>query len=174
MESMNTEFVSLVMANQRKIYSYIVHFVPNRSDSDDIFQETVALMWEKFGEFEKGTNFSAWGIQIAHYKVLKLRKRTQNRLIRFDSGIIDLILEFIVENPDNMDSRGEFLQDCIKETSRTQRSLLAMRYYQELSVKKIAKQTGTTVHSVYKTLGRTYKMLLGCIQRKMSLAEELK
>lgn len=170
---MDSEFISLVMANQRKIYSYIVHFVPNRADSDDIFQETVALMWEKFEEFEKGTNFAAWGTQIAHYKILKLKRRTQNRLIKFDSDIVDLIQEFIAKNPDNMDSRVEFLRDCIKETPETQRSLLAMRYDQELSVKKISKQTGGSIHSIYKALGRTYKYLLGCIRRKMSLAEDL-
>ena len=75
MKPMNDEFISLVMANQRKIYSFIVHFVPNRSDADDLFQETVALMWEKFKIFEEGTSFAAWGIQIAHYKRLLSSQR---------------------------------------------------------------------------------------------------
>ncbi len=46
-------FLSLLMANQRRINSYILSVVPNFSDADDIMQETISVMWRKFDRFEK-------------------------------------------------------------------------------------------------------------------------
>ena len=62
-------FLQLLTANQSRIMGFILAMVPNRSVADDILQETTLLMWEKFKNFQDGTNFTAWGISIAKNKI---------------------------------------------------------------------------------------------------------
>ncbi len=50
------EFLRLIMANQKPIYALILGMIPNRDDAEDIFQETVLVMWSKFDSFERGTS----------------------------------------------------------------------------------------------------------------------
>ena len=68
------EFVSLITANQRRIYAYILTLVPNFNDADDVMQETTATMWERKKDFQPGTDFVAWGARIAYFKILEYRK----------------------------------------------------------------------------------------------------
>ena len=48
--------------------------VHNQSAAEDLLQETVTIMWEKFDQFEEGTNFAAWAIAIARNKSLEYLK----------------------------------------------------------------------------------------------------
>ena len=48
--------------------------LPNRTDVDDLLQETNLVLWREFESFEIGTNFTAWAYRIAHNQVLAWRK----------------------------------------------------------------------------------------------------
>jgi RNA polymerase sigma-70 factor (ECF subfamily) len=61
----NKDFLRLLMANQNRIYAFILTLVPNWSDADDIMQEAAETMWSKFQQSQPINNFSAWGIKIA-------------------------------------------------------------------------------------------------------------
>lgn len=52
------EFTRLLVQNQKRIMGLILALVPNGPDADDILQETCAVLWRRFVEFEPGTNFS--------------------------------------------------------------------------------------------------------------------
>jgi hypothetical protein len=41
--------------------------VPYAAEADDIFQETAATIWEKFSEYEQGTDFKNWALTIARF-----------------------------------------------------------------------------------------------------------
>jgi RNA polymerase sigma factor (sigma-70 family) len=79
------------MANQKRIYTFILALVPNHQDADDLFQETVLLMWSKFDSFTPGTSFVAWGCTIARYQILSVRKRHSVRSLRFSEAAMELL-----------------------------------------------------------------------------------
>ena len=47
------EFLRLFLQHQRRVYALILALLPNGPDADDILQETSAVLWQKFGEFER-------------------------------------------------------------------------------------------------------------------------
>jgi len=49
--NLDRAFVGLLAANQRKLFAYIVSLVANVNDADDILQESVYMMMNKFSEF---------------------------------------------------------------------------------------------------------------------------
>ena len=77
-----TEFVQLLTSHQRRLYVYIMTFLPHLADADEVLQETNVVLWSKAHEFILGTSFSDWAYKIAYFQVLAFRKRgVRSRLV---------------------------------------------------------------------------------------------
>ena len=80
------QFVRELSANTRRIYAHVLSLLPNWADADEVFQKTCILLWQKFDEYEPGTNFRAWAFRVAYYKVLQLRQQRQKNVLAFSSS----------------------------------------------------------------------------------------
>src|SRR5690348_5657938 len=69
------EFARMFSRNARRIYGFIMTLVFNHHDAEEVFQNTNVILWNKFAEFEPGTNFFAWASRIAYFEVLSLMKQ---------------------------------------------------------------------------------------------------
>ena len=165
------EFLQIYSLNQNRIYAYILSLVPNGADADDIAQETTTVMWRKFDQFEPGTDFVAWGMAIARYQVLEYRKKNK-KTIHFGDDIMKLIEDDSSSALKTGDYRVDILKSCINKLSDNDRSLIHMRYHEELPVKNIASRVGKNFKSVYRIMAQIHENLLFCI-RKTIQAEEL-
>ncbi|HIJ70247.1 MAG TPA: sigma-70 family RNA polymerase sigma factor [Planctomycetes bacterium] len=164
-------FLHLLTANNKRIYAFIFTLVPNYFDADDIMQETVTFMYRNFKDFEPGTDFFAWAMRIAHYRVLSFLQKQKGRRIKFDNELIELIQSDAVPILSNMTIRLETLRVCLKKLIEQDRKLLRMRYEQGITVKDIANHINKSTHSVYRYIARIHDTLLRCIRR--TLAEEV-
>ena len=159
------DFVSLMSVNQRRILAYIITLVPNRSDAEDILQETTALMWEKKNDFIPGTDFVAWGIRIAYHKILNFRKKTINsRQMILSDEQLKRIEKHAIEKSKHVDEMLYKLDECIKKISLSDRHLINMRYSKEITVKEISLRIKKSVRSVYLAISRIQGILLTCIE----------
>ena len=52
------EFVRLLMAHERQIFTYILTLLPHVADAEDVLQETSIVLWRKFPEYQAGTTSS--------------------------------------------------------------------------------------------------------------------
>jgi len=163
--SKTNEFLRLLMANQKRIYAFILAMVPNHQDADDLFQETVLLMWSKFDSFAADTSFVAWGCTIARYQILNVRKRHSVRSIRFSEAALELLNRESDPFLEQMDSRLQALRTCIGKLPRDDHELICRRYRDETSIKSIAEQMGRSVQSVYRRIARIHDALLRCVRR---------
>ena len=46
-----SDFMRHVLDNDRRIYGYIYALIPNPSEAEDLFQDTVTIMWEKYESY---------------------------------------------------------------------------------------------------------------------------
>ena len=160
------EFVSLLTANQNRVYAYIFTLVPNASNADDIMQETTSFMWERKEDFEPGTDFLAWGIRIAYFKVLDYRKkvRKQRRMIFADEQLREVADNALVRSEKQEYLAGR-MKDCIKKLSDSDKHLIHLRYSVPLTVKEIAARFNKSIRIIYYNLSRVQGTLLECIER---------
>lgn len=159
-------FVRLLSRHQGQIYSYILSVVGDFSDSDDILQETSSKLWEKFDQYEPGTNFLKWSLSIAYYRILEYRKnaKRRNKVIYTDDFVKDLsdsATKYLSSTREHL----ERLKDCIKKLPSQDTSIIAMRYYKSIPVKEIALRIDKPVRSVYSALTRIQHLLLKCVNR---------
>lgn len=163
-------FMSFVLPSQRNIYAYILSMVIHPCDADDILQDTLALMWEKFNEFEHGSDFAAWGKTIARYKVLNHLKKNKSAKVRFDDDVLKII-ESESGQMNYLSDRLTAMQRCLKKLSEKDRNLLRMRYYDDFSFKKIALKIGISKQSAYRSISRIHCKLVKCIKQVLAPKE---
>ncbi len=164
----SSEFVSLLTANQRKLYAFILALVRRPADADDVLQETNMVMWRKSEEFELGTGFDAWSFQIARFQVMAYRKRLQRSKLHFDDELTEQLadlaeVEWVGEN-----SRHSALFQCLQKLPADQRKLIAQRYEPGAKVQDLAAKQGRSPKALSEALRRIRRALMECIERRLS------
>lgn len=162
------EFVRLFLQHQKRIHGLILALVPRGADADDILQEASAVMWQKFSEFELGTNFSAWALKIARYQVMAYYTSQKRQRARLSDETLDAVVEKMAARPEREEARTVALDGCLAGLDRDDRDLLTQRYRGGATVDEISKQSGKTVFAVYKALDRAHDRLLSCMRGKLS------
>jgi RNA polymerase sigma-70 factor (ECF subfamily) len=158
-------FINLLTVHYCRLHSFVLCMVSNKSDADDVMQETTLQMWEKFDEFEPGTDFFAWAKAIARYKILDLRKKRARLHCQLDNSVLELLHTEQDEQDDLMDRKLETLKNCIKKLSRDQRAILQFKYSEKIPAKQIAQRVGVPLHTFYRQLSGLHSILLACVKR---------
>jgi RNA polymerase sigma-70 factor (ECF subfamily) len=161
-------FFQLYIKHQKRIYAYILMFIPNVSDADDVLQQVSSCMWERFDSFEPESNFGAWAIRIARNFVFDHYKSKRRSKILFTDQNFEVFADRAAESSSLMDQRVEFLHKCLEEFKDSDRKLLKARYEEGLKIKEIAQLIGRPLEGLYKAMNRIHNALIQCIRREMS------
>ncbi len=159
------EFIALFTKYQRRIYLYILSMVPYPSEAEEILQNTNLIIWKKAQQFEVGTNFFAWACQIAHYEILKFRKKKGRDKHQFSDEFVSQVAEAVRENQDVFELRRTALTHCLSKLRKKDRELIQRRYQGDNQGKDLADDLGRPANSVYQSLGRVRRTLFECINR---------
>ncbi len=165
------QFLRLLLPNQKRIYAYILTLVPHWSDADDIMQETTTAMWRKFDEFERGTDFVAWGVSIARYEVLRFRRKQGANRLQFSDDLLNMIAQQVEAAANQADERLDALNECLEKLPERDRKLIRLRYESDVTIRTVAERVGRPVQGMYKAMARIHDALLQCIRRSLAAEE---
>ena len=156
----NKAFDILLSRNQSKFFSYILFVVRDQDAANDIFQETFAKVIVKLqeGKYVPTGKFGAWLLRVTHNIIMDWYRN--QRLDRIVEAPKDNDLSNI-RGVDYLDScierqfvNAQILADVKKMMDKlppTQREVVFMRFFQDLSFKDIAEATGVSINTA---LGR--------------------
>ena len=155
----NSAFDILLERYEEKIFSYIFFIVHNQDVADDIFQETFmkAVVTIQQGRYVENGKFQAWITRIAHNLIIdNFRQERSENTVSNDEVEVDLFNNIKLCDGTIEDNivRRQVLSDVkklVKHLPDSQREVLEMRYYQDLSFKEIADITGVSINTA---LGR--------------------
>ncbi|HUN21399.1 MAG TPA: sigma-70 family RNA polymerase sigma factor [Muribaculaceae bacterium] len=155
----NEAFDALFNRHQTQVFSYIMRIVRNRDLANDIFQETFvkAITTIRQGRYTDAGKFGAWVNRIAHNLVIDFyRQEKSENTTSTDEGEMDILnradlSEGTVEDVIVNEQIRKDVRRIIRELPKTQRDVLVMRYYRNLSFKQIADMTGVSINTA---LGR--------------------
>ena len=160
-------FTRLLLQNQKRLAGLIFSLVPRGTDADDVMQETCAVMWRKFGEFQPGTDFGAWALRIARFQVMSYYARQKRAQARLSDETIEAIADTLAEARWESSDRAEALRSCVGQLKEREFDLVQRRYHAGENVDEIAAHLGSTVHAVYKALARLHVRLHACVDSKL-------
>lgn len=158
-EGENAAFDVLLNRYKSDVYSYIYFTVRNKEVAEDIFQETFvkAIMQIKQGRYTETGRFKSWIMRIAHNLVIDYFRQVKNENTISDDESDGLLLnnkELCDDTIEDELVRSQVLDDVrrlIEFLPKNQKEVLLMRYYQDMSFKEIAEQTGVSINTA---LGR--------------------
>lgn len=165
-EGDNRAFDLLLSRNEVKLFGYIMFVVHDQKKANDVFQETFVKVVTKLQQRQYVPNgkFLAWCMRIAHNVMMDMYRdnRLQNIVETPDDNDMSKIRdEYVVfDNAENTIVRGQVMSDVKKMVNllpHTQREVVYMRYYQQLSFKEIAELTNVSINT---SLGRMRYALL--------------
>ena len=162
----NKAFDELLSRTQSKLFAYIMFVVRNEDVANDIFQETFVKVITQLQEnrYTDSGKFTFWLTRIAHNAIMDwYRAQKSDRIVDMGEGndlnnltgdsVLDSYRESELVNEQIMTD----IRRMMEQLPATQREVVYMRYYQQLSFKEIAEVTGVSINT---SLGRMRYALL--------------
>jgi RNA polymerase sigma-70 factor, ECF subfamily len=160
-------FAQLLTQHSSQLFRLIFCMVHSLQDTEDLLQQATLAMWDKFGDFQPGTDFAAWGAQIARHKALNFLSSRGRQRLCFSQELVEELAQHEEPANDCQEARLKALASCRGKLSPDDQQLLARCYGGGGSIREAAKQIGRPVGSVYGSLSRIRHALLACIQRTL-------
>ena len=173
MDSQHTVFLPLLMSCQADLRAYLSVMVRDWQAVDDIMQETVVVLWEKFSEYDQSRPFAAWARGCARFQVMAYyQKQKRSRLVMGEAAsaaIEQAIVDMEAEQPES--KAAEALRQCMSKLNERPRKLLQLRYHEQLSLDAICEQMQMGMAAVKKSMLRTRNLLRDCCSGLLERAD---
>ena len=162
------EFVRLLSRHHPALLGFVFSLVPNWSDAEDLVQQTSVVLWEKFSEFQPGTDFGRWACTVARFKVMNfLRSRSRDRLV-FRGELVEQLADRHEEALPRLEAERKALSGCLQKLPDKDREPLLDYYARRETVQAIARRRGVTIDAIYKVISRARIALLRCMQGRLA------
>jgi RNA polymerase sigma-70 factor (ECF subfamily) len=155
----SNSFSILLDRYQKRVYGFIYSKVHDPDLADDIFQDTFIKVVKnlRLGKYNDEGRFLSWVIRIAHnlimdhYRKIKRLPKHESKIENFD--VLDRLVEqnsSIEESMIGTQIHAD-LSLLIEELPDSQKEVLRMRLFQDMSFKEIGEQTCVSINTA---LGR--------------------
>ena len=154
----NYSFEVLLNRHKSRVFAFIMSKIKNKYLSEDIFQDTYVKVVNSLqkGKYNEEGKFLPWVMRIAHNLVIDhFRKQKKMHMVRSNNDFD--IFDVIKDNNINVDDRlirdqiFSDLRGLINLLPNDQKEVLMMRYFEEMSFKKIAEHFDISINTA---LGR--------------------
>ena len=168
------QFEELVSQHQRELINFHYRFVGNRSDAEDLAQETFIRAYLKFGTLKEPAKFKGWLMSIARNLVIDFFRKNRERNMSLD----DPALEHVAQVADvgfqdrAVDAQvARELERCIDQLVREDRAIIKLLYYEGFSYQEIGELLHMNQNTLKSRLHRARKVLLTAIRGSASLRD---
>ena len=169
-------FDVLMKRYESKVYSYIYYSVKNQELAEDLFQDVFVKIVVRLrsGQYQESGKFYSWVMRVAHNLIIDhFRKTNDDKVVSNDEGEQDLFNDpslAVNENREQEMIKEQTIKDIkvlIAKLPESQRQVLLMRYYEDMSFKEIAQKTNCSINTA---LGRMRYALLNLKKMSRSIA----
>ncbi|MCX7048211.1 MAG: RNA polymerase sigma factor [Candidatus Sumerlaeota bacterium] len=157
-------FRALVERHQARVLNCVRRIIHDPEEAEDIAQETFVKAYTHLGDYDTRWAFTTWLLTIATRTALNAARARQARPVQ---SVEDLPPESEPrdesEGPRASAARNEWLgrlQREIKALSEKMRIIFSLRHEDDLSIREIARVTGSSESAVKVTLHRARKILM--------------
>lgn len=176
----NSAFDTLLKRYEKKVFSYLLYSVKNQELAEDLFQDVFIkiVVRIKNGQYAENGKFASWLMRIVHNHLIDHYRTTPSeKVISNDSSEVDLFNNADIAINENREQEMidqqtlKEVKDLIAKLPDSQREVLMMRVYDELSFKEIAEKTNCSINTA---LGRMRYAILNlrhmAMERGISMA----
>lgn len=170
-EVQSVSFEELAVPLFDQLYNFAHWLTKDRSEAEDLVQETYTKALRGFSSFQLGTNFRAWMYRILRNTFLTSRtglKATMTVPLETDEDRLTLPVEH--ETPEAMlieRSDWQLIQNAIEELPLHYREILLLCDLEEMSYREISETLSIPLGTVMSRLSRARSTLAELVRRKL-------
>ena len=165
-EKFPVEYSRNLTSIQRSLYAYILSLLPNRTDAEDVLQETNLILCQKASEYDPAGHFQGWAFKIARFQVMKQITKNKRSKLHFNNEIVENLTTDDFD-PERIRIIQKALQYCYEALPEHMRTVAKMRFREEMNLKEISVKIKRPLGSISATLHRIRSNLSKCVQNKM-------
>jgi len=159
------ELLHLLLDRRAILLGYIATILPDRSAGEDVFQDTLIRASEDAEMFDHPGHAMAWVRTTARNLALNEARKAHRRSVCLDDKVLDLLdAEWAQQDTRTDREELERLERCLDRLAPFARTLVRLRFAENLSGEVIANRVGKTLAAVQTALSRTYRSLGTCMQ----------
>ena len=163
------EAIRQISLHQASLLAYILALRPDRSEAQDILQETNVVLWQKIGEFQSGTNFKAWAFRIAYLQTLAHFKRTKrSHWLGFSTELIETIADEAGPLLTDFEQRQRALRHCVEKLPEQDRDIVRAHYESGQPLAELGARLGRSAGALKQVLFRVRRTLRACIETQLA------
>jgi RNA polymerase sigma-70 factor (ECF subfamily) len=165
------EFVRLFTAHEGRLRALAISLVVKFNDAEDVLQQASLAMWEKFEQYQSGTNFMFWAGRFVYLHALRHRRQNARTKVAFGDAFLEAILKAATKDAMAVElgQREVALEACLRKLSPEHRAMLRARYEEESTVHDMALIFNRTEQAIHNALSRIRRALHDCINRRLVL-----
>jgi RNA polymerase sigma factor (sigma-70 family) len=168
-------YADLMQRYKDSIYFMALKMVNNKDDAMDLTVETFGKAFENLEKYKPDFAFSTWLFRIATNNCIDFIRKKRVSLVSIDSLSDDegderpLQIRSDSLNPEEESikkQQNKELKDIVEKLPLRYRTLIVLRYFDELSYEEIAKQLDLPLGTVKAQLFRARDLLSNVINRR--------
>jgi RNA polymerase sigma-70 factor (ECF subfamily) len=161
-------FEDLALPLFDQLYNFAHWLTQDKSEAEDLVQETYAKALRGFSSFQAGTNFRAWIYRILRNSFLSSRTGLKTMVVLDEENNDDLITEPVT--PEMLlieQANREMVQQALEELPLQFLEVILLCEVEEMSYQEISEALTIPIGTVMSRLFRARKALRGILLAKM-------
>ncbi|HEU4389208.1 MAG TPA: sigma-70 family RNA polymerase sigma factor, partial [Blastocatellia bacterium] len=154
----SNEFEKAALPHLDDLYRAASRIIGNRTQAEDLVQETYLQAWKSFDRFEPGTNCRAWLFKIL-FHVIQHHRRKSFRLKLTDEGDEIFAQTLIYEPPVPQDLTNEDVLAAFQKLPEQYREVVLLSDVYDFKYKEIQATLGIPQGTVMSRLSRGRELL---------------
>lgn len=155
-------FAALIDRYKHMVFTLAMKILKNREEAEEVAQDVFVRVYQKLKTFKGDSKFSTWIYKIAYYRSLDYVKKQKRSL---DISSMDADAEYHLPSIENTldalesNERKKAIKKAINQLQGDDGVVITLHYFEELSLKEIAKIMGIEPNTVKVRLFRSRKRL---------------
>jgi len=163
-------FEELAMPLFGQLYNFAHWLAQDRSEAEDLVQETYVKALRGFAGFQQGTNFRAWMYRILRNTFLSSRSKSKTgESVAFEEEEEDQIAASM-ETPETIfleNAQREAVQNALAALPLPFREILLLCDFEEMSYQEISETLAIPMGTVMSRLSRARRALRESLSKKV-------
>lgn len=161
MNSIYDQTVEYIISNQEMFYRLAYSYVQNKENALDVVQNAICTALEKCNTIKNPSALRTWFYRVIVNEALQYLRQHKREITCDPHEMKEESYE------DKWEEDGKELYQKVMELPEKYKTIIVLRFYEELSLKEIAEVTGENISTVKSRLYRALKELGKSVQEGM-------
>ncbi|MFN4123606.1 MAG: RNA polymerase sigma factor [Flavobacteriales bacterium] len=169
-------FAELHDRYRESVYFLLLKMVNNQDDAEDLTIEAFGKAFKNIAQYTPNYAFSTWLFRIATNNCIDFIRKKRAVTMSLDKAFMnsdgsELTMDIRSDGPDPEENyikkqKNKLMRELVQKLKPRYRTLIEMRYFQEMSYEEIAEQLDLPIGTVKAQLFRSREFLYNMLRNK--------